>query len=97
VRPRRVLTLGHARLAAALSTFAAPVSDRTLDVHRPVAGPSSARSARARVSAQLRRLSDGSTHWLFETSGARRISPPLAGDNLDAALDRALDAAARNC
>jgi sugar/nucleoside kinase (ribokinase family) len=77
--------------------FAAPGFDRISNVHRPVLSPSSGAIRTARVPAKLRRHSGpGDPIGCGDVWGATYFSRLLAGDNLDAALDRALDAAARN-
>jgi sugar/nucleoside kinase (ribokinase family) len=77
--------------------FAAPGFDRISDVRRPVLSPSSGAIRTAKVPAKIRRHSGpGDPIGCGDVWGATYFSRLLAGDNLDAALDRALDAAARN-
>jgi hypothetical protein len=77
--------------------FAAPGFDRLSDLQRTVLGGPPGAIRTARVEAKARRLSGpGDPIGCGDVWGATYFSRLLAGDNLDAAIDRALDAAARN-
>jgi hypothetical protein len=77
--------------------FAAPGFDRLADLQRPTLGASAGAIRTARVPAKARRLpGPGDPIGCGDVWGATYFSRLLAGDNLDAAIDRALDAAARN-
>lgn len=88
-----VITLG----SRGVVYFAAPGFDRITDVRRPVLGAPSGAIRTARVPAKIRRTTGpGDPIGCGDVWGATYFSRLLAGDNLDAAIDRALDAAARN-
>ncbi len=77
--------------------FAAPGFDRLADLQRPALGASAGAIRTARVPAKARRLAGpGDPIGCGDVWGATYFSRLLAGDNLDVAIDRALDAAARN-
>jgi hypothetical protein len=80
--------------------FAAPGLERIGDVRRPMLGAISATSGAIRtalVPAKIRRhAGPGDPIGCGDVWGATYFSRLLADDNLDAAIDRALDAAARN-
>jgi sugar/nucleoside kinase (ribokinase family) len=77
--------------------FAAPGFERISDVRRPALGATSGAIRTARVPAKLRRHSDpGDPIGCGDVWGATYFSRLLAGDKLDSAIDRALDAATRN-
>jgi len=77
--------------------YFAPGFDRLSDLQRPVLGASAGAIRTARVPAKPRRLAGpGDPIGCGDVWGATYFSRLLAGDNLDAAIDRALDAAARN-
>jgi sugar/nucleoside kinase (ribokinase family) len=77
--------------------FAAPGFDRLSDVRRPVLAAASGAIRTARVPAKPRRhAGPGDPIGCGDVWGATYFSRLLAGDKLDVAIDRALDAAARN-
>jgi sugar/nucleoside kinase (ribokinase family) len=77
--------------------FAAPGFDRISDVQPHTFGASAGPIRTARVPAKARRhTGPGDPIGCGDVWGATYFSRLLAGDNLDAAIDRALDAAARN-
>jgi hypothetical protein len=77
--------------------FAAPGFDRISDLRRPVLGAAPGAIRTARMPAKIRRhTGPGDPIGCGDVWGATYFSRLLAGDNLDAAIDRALDAAARN-
>jgi len=77
--------------------FAAPGFDRISDMKRSILGAQSGAIRTALVPAKARRHSGpGDPIGCGDVWGATYFSRLLAGDKLDAAIDRALDAAARN-
>jgi pfkB family carbohydrate kinase len=77
--------------------FAAPEFERISDLKRSVIGANLGAIRTARVPAKPRRHSGpGDPIGCGDVWGATYFSRLLAGDNLDSAIDRALDAAARN-
>ena len=77
--------------------FAAPGFERLADLRRATLGPPSGAIRTARVPAKPARHSGpGDPTGCGDVWGATYFSRLLAGDKLDAAIDRALDAAARN-
>src|SRR5215212_4280957 len=77
--------------------FAAPGFERLSDVRRAALGPASGAIRTARVPAKPTRHSGpGDPTGCGDVWGATYFSRLLAGDKFDAAIDRALDAAARN-
>ena len=77
--------------------FAAPGFERISDVRRPALGAIPGAIRTARVPAKTPRFGGrGDPTGCGDVWGATYFSRLLAGDNLDAAIDRALDAAARN-
>jgi pfkB family carbohydrate kinase len=77
--------------------FAAPEFDRITDVRRPVLAPATGAIRTAKVPAKIRRhAGPGDPIGCGDVWGATYFSRLLAGDKLDTAIDRALDAAARN-
>ncbi len=77
--------------------FAAPGFDRLSDLRRPTLAPVSGPIRTAKVPAKPTRHGDsGDPTGCGDVWGATCFSRLLAGDKLDAAIDRALDAAARN-
>ena len=77
--------------------FAAPGFDRISGLRRPALGAISGPIRTARVPAKLRRhAGPGDPIGCGDVWGATHFSRLLAGDKLDASIDRALDAAARN-
>jgi sugar/nucleoside kinase (ribokinase family) len=77
--------------------FAAPGFDRLSDLTRPTLAAASGPIRTARVPAKTPRFGGrGDPTGCGDVWGATYFSRLLAGDNLDAAIDRALDAAARN-
>ena len=92
-----VITLG----SRGVIYFAAPGFERIGDARRPIPGAISAATPgairTARVPAKIRkRPGPGDPIGCGDVWGATYFSRLLADDNLDAAIDRALDAAARN-
>jgi len=77
--------------------FAAPGFERLSDVRRPAlaAVPGTIRTAK-RAGKRPKHSGSGDPTGCGDVWGATHFSRLLAGDNLDAAMDRALDAAARN-
>jgi hypothetical protein len=77
--------------------FAAPSFERLADVRRGTLGPATGPIRTARVPAKpTRHLGPGDPTGCGDVWGATYFSRLLAGDKLDAAIDRALEAAARN-
>jgi hypothetical protein len=76
--------------------FAAPGFERISDLRRPVLGATHGAIRTARVPAKPARHGAGDPTGCGDVWGATYFSRLLAGDKLDAAIDRALDAAARN-
>ncbi len=77
--------------------FAAPGFERISDVRRTPLGSASGPIRTARVPAKIPRFGGrGDPTGCGDVWGATYFSRLLAGDKLDAAIDRALDAAARN-
>jgi sugar/nucleoside kinase (ribokinase family) len=77
--------------------FAAPGFDGIADLRRDGLSPSSGAIRTARIPAKQPRHADpGDPTGCGDVWGATYFSRLLAGDKLDAAIDRALDAAARN-
>jgi hypothetical protein len=77
--------------------FAAPGFDRISDVRRPTLAATSGAIRTARVPAKIRRhAGPGDPIGCGDVWGATYFSRLLAGDKLDSAIDRALEAAARN-
>lgn len=76
--------------------FAAPGFERLRDLHRPAIGAVPGAIRTARVPAKPPRHGPGDPTGCGDVWGATYFSRLLAGDKLDAAIDRALDAAARN-
>ena len=77
--------------------FAAPGFERLSDVRPARLGAPPGAIRTAKVAAKTRRnLGPGDPTGCGDVWGATYFSRLLAGDNLDAAIDRALDAAARN-
>jgi hypothetical protein len=77
--------------------FAAPGFERLTDVRRGALGPASGPIRTAKVPAKpTRHAGRGDPTGCGDVWGATYFSRLLAGDKLDAAIDRALDAAARN-
>lgn len=77
--------------------FAAPGFERLSDVRRPMLGRLSGAIRTAKVPAKpTRHPGPGDPTGCGDVWGATYFSRLLAGDKLDAAIDRALDAAARN-
>lgn len=77
--------------------FAAPGFDEISDLQRPVIGAAAGAIRTARIPAKPRRVSGpGDPIGCGDVWGATYFSRLLAGDKLDAAIDRALDAAGRN-
>jgi hypothetical protein len=77
--------------------FAAPGFDSIADLRRDGLGPTTGAIRTARVPAKQPRHADpGDPTGCGDVWGATYFSRLLAGDKLDAAIDRALDAAARN-
>jgi len=77
--------------------FAAPGFDRITDVRRPTLGPATGAIRTAKVPAKIRRRAGpGDPIGCGDVWGATYFSRLLADDKLDTAIDRALDAAARN-
>jgi hypothetical protein len=76
--------------------FAAPAFERISDLRRPVLGATHGAIRTARVPAKPARHGAGDPTGCGDVWGATYFSRLLAGDKLDAAIDRALDAAARN-
>jgi hypothetical protein len=76
--------------------FAAPGFERVSDLRRPVLGATHGAIRTARVPAKPARHGAGDPTGCGDVWGATYFSRLLAGDKLDAAIDRALDAAARN-
>ena len=87
------ITLGSRGVAY----FAAPGFDAISDLRRDGLGPSSGAIRSALVPAKKPRHGGfGDPTGCGDVWGATYFSRLLAGDKLDAAMDRALDAAARN-
>jgi hypothetical protein len=77
--------------------FAAPGFERLTDLRRPALGAPSGAIRTAKLPAKpTRHISSGDPTGCGDVWGATYFSRLLAGDKLDAAIDRALDAAARN-
>ena len=76
--------------------FAAPGFDRISDLRRASLSAASGAIRTARVPAKLPRHGPGDPTGCGDVWGATYFSRLLAGDKLDAAMDRALDAAALN-
>jgi sugar/nucleoside kinase (ribokinase family) len=77
--------------------FAAPGFERLSDVRRPALAAVSGAIRTAKLPAKPPRHSGpGDPTGCGDVWGATHFSRLLAGDNLDSAMDRALDAAARN-
>jgi len=76
--------------------FAAPGFERISDLRRPVLSATHGAIRTARVPAKPARHGPGDPTGCGDVWGATYFSRMLAGDKLDAAIDRALDAAARN-
>jgi hypothetical protein len=76
--------------------FAAPGFDRISDLRRASLSAASGAIRTARVPAKPPRHGPGDPTGCGDVWGATYFSRLLAGDKLDAAMDRALDAAARN-
>jgi hypothetical protein len=77
--------------------FAAPGFERLSDVRRPTLGPTSGAIRTAKLPAKPpRHAGPGDPTGCGDVWGATYFSRLLAGDKFDAAIDRALDAAARN-
>jgi len=77
--------------------FAAPGFDGMADLRRSSLGAAATGAIRtARVPAKLPRHGPGDPTGCGDVWGATYFSRLLAGDKLDAAIDRALDAATRN-
>jgi hypothetical protein len=77
--------------------FSAPGFDRITDVRRPTLAPATGAIRTAKVPAKIRRhAGPGDPIGCGDVWGATYFSRLLAGDKFDAAIDRALDAAARN-
>src|SRR5258705_275928 len=77
--------------------FAASGFERLADMKRSALGPTSGPIRTARVPAKTTRFGGrGDPTGCGDVWGATYFSRLLAGDKLDAAIDRALDAAARN-
>ena len=75
---------------------AAPGFDRISDLHRHSLSARSGAIRTARVPAKMPRHGPGDPTGCGDVWGATYFSRLLAGDKLDAAIDRALEAAARN-
>ncbi|HEV2017267.1 MAG TPA: hypothetical protein VGQ98_03055 [Gemmatimonadaceae bacterium] len=87
------ITLG----SRGLIYFAAPGFERLSDLRRPALGATSGAIRTAKLPAKLpRHAGPGDPTGCGDVWGATHFSRLLAGDKLDAAMDRALDAAARN-
>jgi pfkB family carbohydrate kinase len=87
------ITLG----SRGLVYFAAPGFERISDIRRTALGPGTGPIRTAKVPAKPTRHSGpGDPTGCGDVWGATYFSRLLAGDKLDAAIDRALDAAARN-
>jgi hypothetical protein len=87
------ITLG----SRGLIYFAAPGFERLSDLRRPVLATTSGAIRTAKLPAKLpKHAGPGDPTGCGDVWGATYFSRLLAGDNLDAAIDRALDAAARN-
>lgn len=87
------ITLG----SQGLIYFAAPGFDRLSDLRRPALGPTSGAIRTAKLPAKpLRTAGPGDPTGCGDVWGATYFSRLLAGDKLETAIDRALDAAARN-
>ncbi|MGH7651262.1 MAG: carbohydrate kinase family protein [Gemmatimonadaceae bacterium] len=76
--------------------FAAPGFERLSDLRRPALGAASGAIRTAKLPAKPTRHLGGDPTGCGDVWGATYFSRLLAGDKLDAAIDRALDAAARN-
>ena len=76
--------------------FAAPAFDRISDMRRASLSAAQGAIRTARVPAKPARHGPGDPTGCGDVWGATYFSRLLAGDKLDAAIDRALDAAARN-
>jgi hypothetical protein len=76
--------------------FAAPGFDRISDLRRASLSAASGAIRTARVPAKQPKHGPGDPTGCGDVWGATYFSRLLAGDKLDAAIDRALDAAARN-
>src|SRR6266550_2736708 len=95
------LAEGVASLAVTLGSrgvvyFAAPGFDRMTDLRRPSLGAASGAIRTARVPGKLPKHGPGDPTGCGDVWGATYFSRLLAGDSLDSAIDRALDAATRN-
>jgi hypothetical protein len=87
------ITLG----SRGLIYFAAPEFERLSDVRRPTLSPTSGAIRTAKLPAKApRHAGPGDPTGCGDVWGATYFSRLLAGDKLDSAIDRALDAAARN-
>ena len=86
------ITLG----ARGVVYFAAPGFDRISDLHRPSLSAAQGAIRTARVPAKVPKHGPGDPTGCGDVWGATYFSRLLAGDSLDAAIDRALDAATRN-
>src|SRR6186997_2002019 len=76
--------------------FAAPGFDRISDLRRGTLSAPSGAVRTARIPAKPTRHGRGDPTGCGDVWGATYFSRLLAGDKLDSAIDRALDAAARN-
>jgi sugar/nucleoside kinase (ribokinase family) len=77
--------------------FASPGFEKLSDVRRPTLGPASGAIRTAQVPAKPTRHSGpGDPTGCGDVWGATYFSRLLAGDKLESAIDRAMDAAARN-
>lgn len=76
--------------------FAAPGFDKLSDLRRPELGAVSGAIRTARVPAKLPKHGPGDPTGCGDVWGATYFSRLLAGDKLEPAIDRALDAATRN-
>jgi hypothetical protein len=87
------ITLG----SRGLIYFAAPGFERLSDLRRPALAAMAGAIRTAKLPAKLpKHAGPGDPTGCGDVWGATYFSRLLAGDNLDAAIDRALDAAARN-
>jgi hypothetical protein len=87
------ITLGN----RGLIYFAAPGFERLSDLRRPALAGAAGAIRTAKLPAKVpRHPGPGDPTGCGDVWGATYFSRLLAGDNLDAAIDRALDAAARN-
>jgi pfkB family carbohydrate kinase len=88
-----VVTLG----SRGVIYFAAPGFEELADLQRPALGAASGPIRTAKIPAKpTRHIGSGDPTGCGDVWGATYFSRLLAGDKLDAAIDRALDAAARN-